>query len=133
MGGFGTSVSLKRYLKNRLEAFCQANNCSATLMNPGQGFVFPPRTSLFTPLILMHRFGITNAVANGAVFRALNKDGGPERMAHASYGIQRTEPYMQHPAEHEGVKPSYDRLDGFAYITKTVDWVLKKVSISFSP
>jgi hypothetical protein len=108
MGGFGTSVSLRRYLENRLEAFCQMNDCSATLINPGPGV------------------GIINAVANGAVFRALNKDGGPERMARASYGIQRTEPWKQHPTEHEGVRPSYDRLDGFAYITKTVDWVLKK-------
>jgi hypothetical protein len=76
----------------------------------------------------MHRGGITNAVASGAVFRALNKDGGPERMARASYGIQRTEPFGQYP-EYKGLKPSHDRLDGFAYITKTVDWVLKKVTM----
>ncbi|GKU06026.1 hsp70 protein [Fusarium langsethiae] len=105
-GGFGASVSLRQYLRRRLADICQKNNCRITLITPSQ------------------EAGILNAVASGAVFRALNKDVGPERMARASYGIQRTEPFKQYP-EHQGLKPSYDRHDGQAYITKTIDWVLK--------
>ncbi|KAF4972875.1 hypothetical protein FSARC_646 [Fusarium sarcochroum] len=106
IGGFGTSVSLIKYLEQRLEEFCQEHGCHSTLMRPEQGAT------------------IINAVATGAVIRALNKAQGPQRIARSSYGIMRTEPFKEYP-EHEGLKPSYDRHDGQPYIRQTVDWVLK--------
>ncbi|KAG5655397.1 hypothetical protein KAF25_006900 [Fusarium avenaceum] len=124
MGGFGTSISLIKYLKHRLADFCQANNCHITLMRPQKGFNTPREILAVPSLTFAHRTDIVNAVASGAVFRALNKDGGPERMARASYGIQRTEPFKQY-SEHEGQNATKDVHDGLPYITKTVDWVLK--------
>ncbi|KAF5254023.1 hypothetical protein FANTH_1205 [Fusarium anthophilum] len=67
---------------------------------------------------------IINAVASGAVLRALNKANGPERIARSSYGILRTEHFGSY-SEHTGLKPSYDRHDGQPYIKQTIDWVLK--------
>lgn len=76
----------------------------------------------------MYRTSIINAVASGAVLRALNKTNGPERVARSSYGIMRSEPFG-HYDEHRGLKPSYDHHDGMAYIKQTIDWVLKLVSL----
>ncbi|ENH72754.1 hypothetical protein FOC1_g10013424 [Fusarium oxysporum f. sp. cubense race 1] len=106
IGGFGTSISLSQRLQDFLEEYGREHNCRITLMEPQQG------TS------------ILNAVASGAVLRALNKANGPERIARSSYGILRSEPFGQYP-EHAGLKPSYDRHDGMAYIKQTIDWVLK--------
>ncbi|KAG7421219.1 hypothetical protein Forpe1208_v001845 [Fusarium oxysporum f. sp. rapae] len=106
IGGFGTSISLSQRLQDFLEEYGREHNCRITLMEPQQG------TS------------IINAVASGAVLRALNKANGPERIARSSYGILRTEPFGQYP-EHAGLKPSYDRHDGMPYIKQTIDWVLK--------
>ncbi|KAF5649978.1 Hsp70 chaperone protein [Fusarium sp. NRRL 52700] len=106
IGGFGTSISLSQRLQDFLEEYGRGHNCRITLMEPQQG------TS------------IINAVASGAVLRALNKANGPERVARSSYGILRTEPFRQYP-EHAGLKPSYDRHDGMPYIKQTIDWVLK--------
>ena len=52
------------------------------------------------------------------------------RYARSSYGILRREPFMEFP-EHEGQKASLDPHDGEAYLTGTVDWVLKLVSNLF--
>ncbi|KAK2682221.1 hypothetical protein RAB80_000167 [Fusarium oxysporum f. sp. vasinfectum] len=106
IGGFGTSISLSQMLQEFLEEYSREHSCRVTLMEPQQG------TS------------IINAVASGAVLRALNKANGPERIARSSYGILRTEPFGQYP-EHAGLKPSYDRHDGMPYIKQTIDWVLK--------
>ncbi|PNP81451.1 hypothetical protein FNYG_05257 [Fusarium nygamai] len=106
IGGFGTSISLSQRLQEFLEEYGRQHNCRVTLMEPQQG------TS------------IINAVASGAVLRALDKANGPERIARSSYGILRSEPFGQWP-EHEGLKPSYDRHDGMPYIKQTIDWVLK--------
>ncbi|KAF5962661.1 Hsp70 chaperone protein [Fusarium bulbicola] len=106
MGGFGTSISLSQRLREFLEEYGREHNCRITLMEPQQG------TS------------IINAVASGAILRALNKANGPERIARSSYGILRTEPFGQYP-EHAGLKPSYDPHDGMPYIKETIDWVLK--------
>ncbi|EMT64826.1 hypothetical protein FOC4_g10007517 [Fusarium odoratissimum] len=106
IGGFGTSISLSQMLQEFLEEYSREHSCRVTLMEPQQG------TS------------IINAVASGAVLRALNKANGPERIARSSYGILRTEPFGQYH-EHAGLKPSYDRHDGMPYIKQTIDWVLK--------
>ncbi|KAL2211435.1 hypothetical protein CC79DRAFT_1392753 [Sarocladium strictum] len=106
IGGFGTSISLSQRLQEFLLEYSQEYDCNVTLMEPQQG------TS------------IINAVASGAVLRALNKANGPERIARSSYGILRTEHFGQYH-EHAGLKPSYDRHDGMPYIKATIDWVLK--------
>ncbi|KAF5535802.1 Hsp70 chaperone protein [Fusarium mexicanum] len=106
IGGFGTSISLRQRLQEFLGEYSREYSYRVTLMEPQQG------TS------------IINAVASGAVLRALNKANGPDRIARSSYGILRTEPFGQYP-EHAGLKPSYDRLDGMPYIKQTIDWVLK--------
>ncbi|KAF5572636.1 Hsp70 chaperone protein [Fusarium pseudocircinatum] len=106
IGGFGTSISLRQRLQEFLGEYSRDYSCRVTLMEPQQG------TS------------IINAVASGAVLRALNKANGPERIARSSYGILRSEPFGQWP-EHAGLNPSYDRHDGEPYIKQTIDWVLK--------
>ncbi|KAF5674771.1 Hsp70 chaperone protein [Fusarium circinatum] len=106
IGGFGTSISLRHRLQEFLMEYDNEHSCPVTLMEPQQG------TS------------IINAVASGAVLRALNKANGPERIARSSYGILRTEPFKEY-SEHEGLRPSYDRHDGMPYIKNTIDWVLK--------
>ncbi|RKL08600.1 hypothetical protein BFJ68_g9394 [Fusarium oxysporum] len=84
--------------------------------NPAKGFR--------NECIYISRTSIINAVASGAVLRALDKANGPERIARSSYGILRTEPFGQY-SEHVGLRPSYDRHDGKPYIKDTIDWVLK--------
>ncbi|SCV50619.1 related to hsp70 protein [Fusarium fujikuroi] len=106
IGGFGASIALRQRLQEFLGEYSRENKYRVTLMEPQQG------TS------------IINAVASGAVLRALNKANGPDRIARSSYGILRTEPFGQY-REHEGLKPSYDHHDGMPYIKHTIDWVLK--------
>ncbi|KAF2181357.1 hypothetical protein K469DRAFT_713791 [Zopfia rhizophila CBS 207.26] len=104
IGGFAASISLQRYLRKYLDAISTYNNCHIRLVVPENQ---------------------VTAVASGAVLRALNKEQGPRRLARSSYGILRTEPFMDYP-EHSGLKPSYDRYDGLPCIKNTIDWVLKK-------
>ncbi|SCO27216.1 related to hsp70 protein [Fusarium fujikuroi] len=105
-GGFGNSISLFQRIQEFLEGYGREHNCRMVLIAPGEG------TS------------IINAVASGAILRALDKGNGPARIARSSYGILRTEPFGQYP-EHSGLKPSYDRHDGLPYMEQTIDWVLK--------
>ncbi len=49
------------------------------------------------------------------------------REARSSYGILRREYYGDFP-EHQGIRPSYDPIDGLPYIVNTIDWVLRRVS-----
>ena len=79
-------------------------------------------------LLLMNR---STAVARGAVLRALRKEEGPARVLQASYGFIRTEQY-ETQAEHVGQDPMTDKVDGKKYIDNTIDWVIKKVSITKS-
>ncbi|KAK4240612.1 hypothetical protein C8A03DRAFT_13115 [Achaetomium macrosporum] len=104
IGGFAESVSLRRYLSDRLKSFCRQKNC------PVPTLLHPPKTA--------------TAVARGAVLRAFNKERGPRRYAKSSYGILRTEIWEEFP-EHREAKKSYDRHDGLPYAVDTIDWVLK--------
>ncbi|KAL2137237.1 hypothetical protein VTI74DRAFT_6448 [Chaetomium olivicolor] len=104
IGGFAESVSLRRYLSDRLKNFCHQKNC------PVPTLLHPPKTA--------------TAVARGAVLRAFNKEQGPRRYAKSSYGILRTEIWDEFP-EHREAKKSYDRHDGLPYAVDTIDWVLK--------
>ncbi|CAH0056992.1 unnamed protein product [Clonostachys solani] len=110
IGGFSASASLKKYLEMRLKHFNDNNRCSIKLICPANDMK------------------IVNAVASGAVLRALNKSQGPKREARSSYGILRAEPFGEHE-EHKDLSPYYDRHDGQPYIRNTIDWVLKLGSI----
>ncbi|KAK2601848.1 hypothetical protein QQS21_004631 [Conoideocrella luteorostrata] len=109
IGGFAMSKSLRTYIQTRLTHFNSQNNSQVLA-------VFPEKHTV-------------TAVASGAVLRALNKEQGPQRKARSSYGILRAEPFGTCD-EHKGLRPSYDRHDGHAYIRNTIDWVLKRASIS---
>ncbi|KAL2141237.1 hypothetical protein VTI28DRAFT_2650 [Corynascus sepedonium] len=104
IGGFAGSVSLRKYLSDRLKAFCQQKNC------PVPTLLHPPSSA--------------TAVARGAVLRAFNKEQGPRRYARSSYGILRTEIWEEFP-EHKEAKVAYDPHDGLPYVFNTIDWVLK--------
>ncbi|KAK4170972.1 hypothetical protein QBC36DRAFT_305615 [Triangularia setosa] len=104
IGGFADSVSLRKYLQDRLNTFCRVRNY------PVPQLLLPKNTA--------------TAVVRGAVLRAFNKERGPGRHARTSYGIWRTEPHMSFP-EHAEAKRSWDRHDGLAYVVGTIDWVLK--------
>ncbi|KAB5518088.1 hypothetical protein GE09DRAFT_1045090 [Coniochaeta sp. 2T2.1] len=104
IGGFAASISLKKYLEQRLKTFCDERNCHISLLRQEDTAI--------------------TAVACGAVLRAVNKEQGPKRHARSSYGILRREPYMEFP-EHEGAPKYHDPHDGLPYVVNTVDWVLK--------
>ncbi|CVK87782.1 related to hsp70 protein [Fusarium mangiferae] len=106
IGGFGSSISLVKFLEKSLAEYSRQNNCHVKLLLPED------------------KNTMANAVSLGAVLRAMNKNHGPERRARSSYGILRAEPFKEYP-EHQGMNPSYDRHDGLPYIKKTIDWVLK--------
>lgn len=71
----------------------------------------------------------STAVARGAVLRALRKEDGPARVLQASYGFIRTERYNTQ-VEHAAQVPITDNIDGNQYIDNTIEWVIKKVSIT---
>ncbi|OIW35554.1 hypothetical protein CONLIGDRAFT_710725 [Coniochaeta ligniaria NRRL 30616] len=105
IGGFAGSISLKKYLEQRLKTFCEERNCHISLLRQDDTAI--------------------TAVASGAVLRAVNKEQGPKRHARSSYGILRREPYMEFPEHAVVTNPYYDPHDGLPYVVKTVDWVLK--------
>lgn len=70
----------------------------------------------------------------GAVLRALNKEDGPSRITRSSFGFLRTEPHEPNvfPAHKAPVRPTLDKLDGKKYVRNTIDWLVKKVSLTWS-
>ncbi|KAH0556621.1 hypothetical protein GP486_005547, partial [Trichoglossum hirsutum] len=100
IGGFAASPSLRSYLKDRLASI---------------------------DIVCLKSPNIATAVAHGAVFRALDKEGGPRREILSSYGFLRREEYDPKgcPA-HVGVNPVYQRLDGKRYINNCIHWLIKK-------
>jgi hypothetical protein len=64
---------------------------------------------------------VINAVASGAVLRALDKRNGPSRQARCSYGLLRLEP--QDP---EGRKGSMNAFTKDKWL-RTIYWVVQKV------
>ncbi|KAK0620779.1 hypothetical protein B0T14DRAFT_522135 [Immersiella caudata] len=112
IGGFASSISLRKFLRDRLDKFCASRN-----------YPVPAFLPALKRGILEHT---ATAVARGAVLRALNKNGGPSRHAKTSYGIWRSEEYGAFP-EHAEAKKSYDKHDGLEYAAATIDWVLKLV------
>ncbi|KAK0653120.1 hypothetical protein B0T16DRAFT_407468 [Cercophora newfieldiana] len=105
IGGFAGSISLRRYLQDRLKKFCREKNY------PLPQLLCPNNTA--------------TAVARGAVLRAFNKERGPARHARTSYGVLRTEPYGDFPEEHSEANWTWDKHDGMAYVKGTIDWVFK--------
>ncbi|KAK3368018.1 hypothetical protein B0H63DRAFT_529720 [Podospora didyma] len=90
IGGFAGSPTLKKFIEESLNKYCQKNECR--------------RIALITPE------NTAMAVAHGAVLRAFDEEYGPQRHAKSSYGILRTEPYMDFP-EHREATWWIDALD----------------------
>lgn len=109
IGGFSGSLSLRNYLKNQLKVISRAWEYQIRLVDSVD--TEAPET----------------AVAHGAILRALSKDHGPARIPQSSYGFLRSEPFGEWP-EHRGVRPSVEKLDGYKYVTNTIDWLVKKDS-----
>ncbi|KAM0169736.1 hypothetical protein ACHAPF_009685 [Botrytis cinerea] len=107
IGGFGESPSLRTYLKRQLAAIRNYHNDEIKL-------VFPLAPSETT-------------VSSGAVLRALNKKGGPQRISRSSYGFLCTEEHEpdEFPA-HRGVRPYFEPLDGRKYLKYTIYWLINK-------
>ena len=81
-------------------------------------------------LTVLHRDGPGVAVASGAVLRALNKRGGPERIMRSSYGILCREVYDEDfPGHKEATNVELD-IDGEEYVKNSMVWLIKKVCIS---
>jgi hypothetical protein len=81
-------------------------------------------------LTVLSRDGPGVAVASGAVLRALNKRGGPERILRSSYGIFCREIYDEDlPGHKETAKLELD-IDGEEYVKDSMVWLIKKVGIS---
>ncbi|KAG4259811.1 hypothetical protein FPRO03_12461 [Fusarium proliferatum] len=68
---------------------------------------------------------IPTVVSSSGVYRACNKVNGPERIAQCSFGILRTEHFMDHP-EHQNKRYMWSPHDGRRYIENTIYWFLKK-------
>lgn len=63
----------------------------------------------------------------------MRKEDGPDRIAKSSYGFLRTEPYHDEPEmkeAHDSVKPDIDPLDNDEYVKDTINWFIKKASIT---
>ena len=72
-------------------------------------------------LITTSRGMVINAVASGAVLRALDKRNGPSRQARCSYGLLRLEP--QDPEGRKGLSNAFTK-DKWL---RTIYWVIQKV------
>ena len=70
---------------------------------------------------------MSTAVAHGAVFRAMNKDGGPERQLLSSYGFLIKEEYDPDERGHQGAFVRLSDLDGRQYVDNCLRWLIKKV------
>ncbi|CZR39183.1 uncharacterized protein FPRO_05625 [Fusarium proliferatum ET1] len=109
IGGFGSSVSLQKYLRAKLREYATNNNCHVKLMLPDE----------------RNRAIIPTVVSSGGVYRACNKVNGPERIAQCSFRILRTEHFMDHP-EHQNKRYMWSPHDGRRYIENTIYWFLNK-------
>lgn len=61
------------------------------------------------------------------MLRTLRKEEGPARYLQSSYGVLRSEPYMDHKEAHEQQQPWRDPVDGKNYVETTVRWLIHKV------
>ena len=82
--------------------------------------------------LIAHKRFATSAVAQGAVLRALRKEHGPARFAISSYGFLCTEEHRPdlYP-QHEKVRPTFDKIDGYEWVRNTISWVIQKVRSKF--
>lgn len=70
---------------------------------------------------------MSTAVAHGAVFRAMNKEEGPERRLLSSYGFLLIEEYHPGLRGHQAASPRPNHLDGKKYVHDCLRWLIKKV------
>ncbi|KAF4463869.1 hypothetical protein FALBO_9306 [Fusarium albosuccineum] len=109
VGGFSLSTSLQNFIKGRVNEFNMTHGCDIRALIPSQ----------------TNKEAAVNAVAKGAVLRALDKENGPDRLTKSSYGILRHERYMDRP-EHRGQRPVPNSLDGEKYVTDLIDWIIHR-------
>lgn len=124
IGGFAASRSLREYLASHLRAFNERKDCDITLLVP-EDYTFVLWIS--SPESVTDNTSVVNAVAAGAVLRALNKSDGPKRIGQSSYGIIRSEVWMDYP-EHKDQRVDESAWDGELYVMRTILWVMKLVS-----
>lgn len=71
---------------------------------------------------------MSTIVSHGAVFRALNKENGPERKILASLGVLQHEIYDDKIKAHKlSPEDITDARDGKSYVLNVIEWLIKKV------
>jgi hypothetical protein len=69
-------------------------------------------------------------VASGAVWRAINKRTGPERIIRSSYGLLLKERFDDEFLGHLDAEDKVEwDLDGEQYVTDSLCWLIRKVSV----
>lgn len=76
---------------------------------------------------------MSTIVSHGAVFRALNKENGPERKIMASFGLLQDERYNDQIEGHTLHYITQGTLDAEGYATNVIEWLIKKVYGPFLP
>ncbi|MCJ1474833.1 hypothetical protein MMC13_003493 [Lambiella insularis] len=92
VGGFSNSPYLRRYIEEE---------CRAEALRSGQ-----------VPIVLVWPEAPEIAIASGAIWRALDKRNGPERISRSSIGICQHEEYNSKFKQHRGAEQVRDKIDG---------------------
>jgi hypothetical protein len=71
---------------------------------------------------------LETAMAHGAVLRALDKENELVRNAYSSFGFRMDEQLNTNWEAHRGIRATYDKIDGFAYVNNVINWLIKKVT-----
>ncbi|KAJ4007302.1 hypothetical protein NW766_009984 [Fusarium irregulare] len=106
IGGLASNASFLAYMEQQLTLWNHKNRSNCRLQVPDE----------------IKRGSVINAVASGAVLRALDKRHGPRRKARCSYGILRLEP--QDPKGRKGLRNALSK-DKWL---RTIYWVIQKGS-----
>ncbi|KAJ4252954.1 hypothetical protein NW762_010863 [Fusarium torreyae] len=106
IGGFAAFSYLRDYLRKALDTFNEEHDT----------------TTEWHSIRDVERGVTINAVAVGAVVRALNKENGPERRARSSYGLIRLESKGPEHGKHKGYSNGLTKDEWL----NTIQWVIKK-------
>ncbi|GAM34079.1 adenosine deaminase [Talaromyces pinophilus] len=108
-GGFSSSNALQERVKEEF---------------PGVNILTPKKLQL--TVFLWNISDVSTIVSHGAVFRALNKENGPERTIMASFGLLQDERYndkFEGHALHYITQGTMDPAEGWA--TNVIEWLIK--------
>lgn len=70
---------------------------------------------------------MSTVVSHGAVFRALNKEDGPQRQIMASLGVLQHEIYNPNLRAHLLSSNRRYGMDGKSYVLEVIEWIIRKV------